>query len=147
FAVFKWNRFPNGAAGIDRRSCRKKNQTILQMTKDHERKVREAKDEQPPTCWNNSWPHISLYTYCIHLAWAQSYRSRGTLPNLARKARTRVSYSCRAARCRSTCPALGTNQTSFGFRARSASICVSMALVFLSFSPLMMNTGHSTFAM
>src|SRR5262249_53694900 len=63
------------------------------------------------------------------------------------EARIRASYFCRAARCRSTCPALGTNHTSFGFLARSTSMRVSVGLVFLSFSPLIMNTGHSTFAM
>src|SRR4029450_5663946 len=56
--VFKWKRFPTRAARIDRRPCRKKNQTILQMTKDHYRKVREEKDDQPPTRWNNSCPQI-----------------------------------------------------------------------------------------
>src|SRR5207248_11001455 len=75
-----------------------------------------------------------------YLVVAQSYRSCGTRADLERKARTRVSYSCCAARCRSTCPALGTNQTSFGFLARSTSMRASVGLVLLSFSPLMMNT-------
>src|SRR4029077_4752801 len=141
FAVFKGNHLPNGVTGIDLRPCREKNQVVRQVSEEHYNKVCEANYKQLPNRWNNSWPHNFA---CLV---GQSYCSRSTLADLARKARTRVSYSCRAARCRSTCPALGTNQTCLGFLERSTSMRVSVGLVFLSFSPLMMNTGHSTFAM
>jgi hypothetical protein len=59
-AILERNRSADGAARINRRPCRKKNQMVRQMSEDHDKNVCEAKYEQPPTRWNNSWPHILL---------------------------------------------------------------------------------------
>jgi hypothetical protein len=32
---------------------------VRQMSEEHDSKIYEAKYEQLPSCWNNSWPHIS----------------------------------------------------------------------------------------
>src|SRR5439155_13601058 len=59
-AILERNRFPNGAAGINRGSCRKKNQMVRQMSEEHDNKVCQANYEQLRNRWNNSWPHIPL---------------------------------------------------------------------------------------
>ena len=50
----------NGAAGINRCLCRKKNQMIRQMSEEHQNKICEANYEQLPGSWNNLWSQIYL---------------------------------------------------------------------------------------
>jgi hypothetical protein len=59
-AILERNRSANGSPGINRRTRRKKNQMVRQMSEEHDNKVCQANYEQLPNRWNNSWPHIPL---------------------------------------------------------------------------------------